>query len=345
MDNNRLTLFIPGLLDKLAGFEQLIPQDLAGLSALTRLLSRAKVANDRSAGFLPGLFELFNIDAPTQYDFPVAAVTCTSESNQHIQNEYLLHADPVCIQPDRQHAVLIAHDALQVSQDEAEQLIASVNAFFAEDGWQLCAHTPQRWYLRGVRLSDIQTFPLHDVMGKNIQPYLPQGNDSVYWHKLLNEVQMLLHSHPVNLQRAAQGKLPVNSLWFWGGGKLPDAEKVDWQCVHSNEPLAIGLAGLTGCHHKALPVSFSVDAFSDCSDALLVFEQLLPLVAVDDLFGWLDELKGLNDNWFMPLLDALESKTISELTIIPANGKSYRITRKHLKRWWHRQQDLKKFIQ
>ena len=182
------------------------------------------------------------------------------------------------------------------------------------------------------------------MLGKNIQPYLPQGGDSVYWRKLLNEIQMLLHTHPVNLQREAAGKLPVNSLWFWGGGQLPDAAHVDWQCVYSNEPLACGLATLTGCRHKPLAAGFIPDAFSDCQVSLLVIDEMLPLAATDDLFGWLSQLKRLNDNWFKPLLDALDNKVLAEVTIIPANGGCYRLTRRLLKRWWRGQQELKKFI-
>ena len=38
---------------------------------------------------------------------------------------------------------------------------------------------------------------------------------------LLNEVQVLLHQHPLNAARQTRGLPPVNSVWFWGAGRLP----------------------------------------------------------------------------------------------------------------------------
>ena len=40
---------------------------------------------------------------------------------------------------------------------------------------------------------------------------------------LVNELQMLLHEHPVNEQRAAHGQPTVNSVWLWGAGASADA--------------------------------------------------------------------------------------------------------------------------
>jgi len=34
----------------------------------------------------------------------------------------------------------------------------------------------------------------------------------------VNELQMLLHEHPVNERRVARGLPPVNSVWLWGIG-------------------------------------------------------------------------------------------------------------------------------
>ena len=56
------------------------------------------------------------------------------------------------------------------------------------------------------------------VEGDDIRDCLPAGRDGAQIRKLTNELQMLLHEHPVNIRRAARGLAPVNSIWLWGFG-------------------------------------------------------------------------------------------------------------------------------
>ena len=86
---------------------------------------------------------------------------------------------------------------------------------------------PSRWYLRiapGVRLpsfadpADALGTDLGDAL---VGPAAGDGADARRWRTLLTEAQVVLHNHPWNARRAAEGKPPVNSLWFWGGGALP----------------------------------------------------------------------------------------------------------------------------
>src|SRR5690606_38216705 len=39
------------------------------------------------------------------------------------------------------------------------------------------------------------------------------------WRRLLNEIQMAWHEHPVNEARVARGVPPVNALWLYGGAR------------------------------------------------------------------------------------------------------------------------------
>src|SRR6266516_108636 len=53
---------------------------------------------------------------------------------------------------------------------------------------------------------------------------------------------MVLHSHAVNEAREARGEPAVNSVWFWGGGRVPRVATERWHSVSADEPLALGLA-------------------------------------------------------------------------------------------------------
>ncbi len=63
--------------------------------------------------------------------------------------------------------------------------------------------------------------PPHDITGKGVLEFLPQGEGADTLVNIMNSCQMLFHTHPVNEKRKKEGKLPATSTWLWGHGKLP----------------------------------------------------------------------------------------------------------------------------
>jgi hypothetical protein len=43
------------------------------------------------------------------------------------------------------------------------------------------------------------------------------------WLAIFNECQIILHNHPLNVERTKAGRAPINALWFWANGELPVA--------------------------------------------------------------------------------------------------------------------------
>lgn len=76
---------------------------------------------------------------------------------------------------------------------------------------------------RGGR-DGMRVTPPHDITGKPILPHLPSGDGADRLNELMNHAQMVLHDHPVNKQREADGKPQANSVWLWGHGKSPRME-------------------------------------------------------------------------------------------------------------------------
>src|SRR6185436_8180005 len=111
---------------------------------------------------------------------------------------------------------------------------------------------------------------------------------------LLTEIQMLLHSHAVNAAREARGEPAVNSLWFWGAGRLPGRVQGRWKSVTSDEPLALGLARLAGAAAHALPESADAWLEHPATDGR-------HLVILDPA------VEALERDWFAPLAAALRA--------------------------------------
>lgn len=66
--------------------------------------------------------------------------------------------------------------------------------------------------------------PPHDITGKSILEYLPNGPGADMLINIMNHAQMVLHDHPVNVKRKEQGLQPASSIWLWGHGKTPQIE-------------------------------------------------------------------------------------------------------------------------
>jgi len=139
--------------------------------------------------------------------------------------ESALRADPVHLRADRDTAKLYPRQMLGLTQDEEVELLASLNEFLSADGMQILPGADQGWYLYGEEASELASLPPSFLANRNASVYLPSGDGTEHWQRLMAELQMLIHHHPVNQQRAADGKLLINSLWLWGGGNLQ-------QCVN-----------------------------------------------------------------------------------------------------------------
>lgn len=127
--------------------------------------------------------------------------------------------DPVHLHVGRDHLVLTDPAALALARDEADALAAAVAPLFADEGLELDAAAPARWYLRerdASRPLRLRTRPLSGATGRNVDAWMPAGDDARRWRRMVNEVQMTWHAHAVNEARAERGAPSVNSLWIEG---------------------------------------------------------------------------------------------------------------------------------
>ena len=204
-----LILVAPGLL-------ALPPQMLAAHVSLGRLAQLAPAPRLAPLGIAAALVVALGAPASTPIA-PLAALGAGAEPGTH----YVAAADPVHLVADRDDLVLAARvDDLGT---QANALAATLDAHFAAGGARLAIARPDAWFMRAERAYDVVTTPIDAALGHGLFPCQPRGADAVIWKRWLNAAQMLLHEHPVNAAREAQGRLAANGVWFWGGGTLADA--------------------------------------------------------------------------------------------------------------------------
>jgi hypothetical protein len=117
-------------------------------------------------------------------------------------------------------------DALALSADDSRTLFAAVKPLFDSEGFRLAWGAPLRWYAAHSSLQDLATASIERAIGRNIDRWLPRQPAAKRLRRLQNEVQMVLHGHPLNETREATGSLPVNSFWLSGCG-IPQPERTN----------------------------------------------------------------------------------------------------------------------
>jgi hypothetical protein len=137
----------------------------------------------------------------------------------------------------------LACGACGLSLDEAQLLAEALQPVLQEQGMHLLVSAPDVWHLRLSEMLPLPPWvPPEQALGADIFDYLPQGPAGRRWRRLLNDIQVVLHQHPLNVSRRQRGLPPVNSLWLWGGGRLPARVTPDWRAAIGSQPLLAALA-------------------------------------------------------------------------------------------------------
>ena len=252
-----------------------------------------------------------------------------------------MRADPVHLMAGRDGVHLVDSSSLSLTQHDAIIFAAILEGLFNEYNWKLEVPLPERWYVRLTQKPAITTKEVDSVTGKDIQRYLPAGPDSKEWLRLFNEIQMLLHGCEINREREQRGELAINSLWFWGIGELPDILPRKWGRIYSNDPVAQGLAMLSGTEFMELPDDFNevVASCDNGGDVLAACATVLSGSKYQDINVWLGSLEQVEQLWFKPLLEAISQKLLGKLVVI-TDGYEFTVNRYSFLRFWRRRKSV-----
>lgn len=279
---------------------------------------------------------------------PAGALTLLAEGGAP-GDAVWLRADPVHLRLGRTDLTVVPAAAFALDAQEADSLAEALNAHFAPD-FELRPVRAKHWCARIATLPRISANPTADVAGRDVDTNLPRGEDAKRWHVLMNEVQMLLHRHPVNEARQARGIPEVNSVWFWGAGQLPEKPAdFRWRSVAADDPLARGLALHAGRSAQLLPASAEAWLSGQPDDGrhLVVLDALRLPSAIGDAGGWDAALAELEARWFAPLLGALRAGRIGMVTLHAPDGRealSVETVRGDLRRFWRRAKPLSAYL-
>ena len=116
---------------------------------------------------------------------------------------------------------IVDHSADEISTADADILMDAIREAFNSEEFQFYTGTSYRHIMvwKKGRVSSLE--PPHDHLTKVIGPWLPKEE---VLRNFMERSFEILNNHPLNLERAAQGKRKANSLWYWGAGTKPDLQ-------------------------------------------------------------------------------------------------------------------------
>jgi hypothetical protein len=286
--------------------------------ALPDGLARALARADRSTSPAGERAQLQRHFALLPRGLPVAALTRRLDAKDADLGAWL-RADPAYVRPDINGARLLAiGEGMALSAADTEALLPALRPLFGDTGFPIDAPVPTRWYLRLPLESKPPGFTdPGDALGADLFEHLPEGPEGRRWRALLSEAQVVLHNHPRNAERIAAGLPPVNSLWFWGGGRAPDHVTTPHAAVFGVEPLLQALAHAAGVAATPLPASFAgAEGLYDLRDRR--------------------DAADLARDWLVPATEAARRGDLPALQLDFEDGHGLAIERRQRWRFWRR---------
>ena len=116
---------------------------------------------------------------------------------------------------------IVDHSSGEISTEDADILMDTIREQLTTDAFQFYTGNSYRHIMVWKRGKVLQLEQPHDHLGQVIGRHLPKTQD---FRDMMEKSYALLNDHPLNIQRAAQGKNKANSVWFWGAGTKPSIQ-------------------------------------------------------------------------------------------------------------------------
>jgi hypothetical protein len=289
--------------------------------ALSKALGRADRPSRGEAGERAQLLRHFNL---VPRGWAVAALTRQVDVGDAGTSAWV-RADPAWVRPEMTGARLFAcSEGVGVEQADVDAFLPALQPLFGDAGFALDAPVPSRWYLRVPRETPLPAFvDPSEALGTDVFAHLSgeagDSGTSRRWRALLNDAQIVLHNHPRNARRVASGRPPINSLWFWGGGALPDRVASAYAEAQTSDATLHSLSAAAGMSTQPLAGQFSPPTVPTLID--LRSSRSMDAVA---------------SGWILPAIRSLGEGRVESVLLDLEDGARFLLLRSHRWRVWRK---------
>lgn len=317
-----LTLIAPKVAPALA---QAAVEEAAHWPELTKLAGRGSVralelsARDMSRWHVALLERLGLSSEPARY--PVAALIRSGDEGRRSEG-FWMQATPMhwLAGLDRLDAVRLEGESA-VARSEREQLLGPVAEHLRLAGLELVVVSNGEWLVRSERVWEVLTSSPEAASAGPLEEAMPRGPDSAQLRRLMTELQMILHEHPVNTSRARRGAPEVNAIWLHGAGSVMELPRRLLPDAFGDDLYLRGLYAVHGHKVHALP--------NDAAGLLAAMRG--DAIAIVDTEG----LDDLERHWIAPLRRALSRGALAQVDLLLGRW-LVRVRRGALLKFWRK---------
>ena len=144
-------------------------------------------------------------------------------------DEIAMRCNLICIENGK----IKSHSAGHISTEEAGELIDFLQKKLGDESVSFYPGVSYRHLLKlKSGNKHLKCTPPHDVPGTPfssvmIQALTPEAQPTAeFLNELILKSQDFLENHPINIQRASQGKEKANSIWPWSPGNRPQMQRM-----------------------------------------------------------------------------------------------------------------------
>ena len=163
--------------------------------------------------------DAFRVIAPDAAVVPAVACAALLADCGPVEGAWVCVATPVNYVAEMSSVRLSQDGILALAPPIAEKLTADFNRIWNGSGVRLMAgagapRATAQLYCIFDKILHVTTRDPQDVLGRNIEEYLPSGTDAPRLRQLMSEIEMWLFEQAS--RRADLSRL--NAFWLWGGG-------------------------------------------------------------------------------------------------------------------------------
>ena len=301
---------------------------LAGRGDIARRWEPVDVDHARLKPWQRGLLTALDLDARR---YPSATVSALGRGESSACVDWL-HAEPIHLAAGLNEVALVPlRREVDLTTHERDSMSAALRDHLASEDLVLSAAGDSGWLIGSRTPFAIDTVVSEYASKNEWNVVLPYGRDAPRIRRLMTELQMLLHEHPVNEARAARGLPAANAVWLWGNGALDTQHaKTGADCIGDDDYLR----GVCRANEWGAPGT--PDSAEAVIDAASGREKLVCLLKPQDR-------SCFEANWLTPLTNAIEHGLVARLELV-LDEWLLTIDRWRLRRFWRRAMPMNTWV-
>lgn len=230
---------------------------------------------------------------------------------------------------------------LRLPEAELEQLAASFRDTFLGSGFDLRPLGTGELLLTGPGVSPAATTvePARLLL-TSVAEALPAGGGARALRQLSAEIEMWLHGHPVNDERARRGALTVATLWLWGGGastafRTTAAPREMMDAAFGLDAYLRGLWRLAGGESRPMPTDWTTVISEPRVQRALGVVEIAELLHANASWSLADAVADIDRRVLSPSLAALHRGQLDRVDLL-ANDRRLSLRQGYRWRLWRR---------